>query len=60
MGGVGTPATRMVGMSKINTTIRQWCPTCQKATLNRKCLVCGRDSDVFCAECHECSDEDEG
>jgi hypothetical protein len=44
--------------AKISTVLRQWCPTCQKATLNRACLACGFPGDVFCAECHECEAEE--
>ena len=45
-------------MSKIDTTLRQWCETCQEATVSRICSACF-GSPLVCSACHRCDDMEE-
>jgi hypothetical protein len=35
-------------MTRIDTTLRQWCPHCAKVTLSKGCIT---SPDICCAEC---------
>jgi hypothetical protein len=43
---------------KIDTTLRQWCGHCQRATVTRICYSCWGQPAV-CSDCHNCYDEEE-
>ncbi len=36
--------------ARVSASLRQWCPTCQRATTSIECEMCGAESCVVCGD----------